>query len=123
MVISARDAPPNSLGLVEDASGGTIADPELLRHSSITSTDSSVAICCLNWQDGETEITLGPTREVDPGTSPAFQWFVKTPTSKIVVRSVLLGTILELAVAQTETTIRVWVNHPREPDSVIIGLG
>jgi len=33
MVISASVAPPNSLVLVEDASGGTIANPELLRLS------------------------------------------------------------------------------------------
>jgi hypothetical protein len=121
-MISTRVAPPNSLILVEDASGGTIADPELLRHSSITATDSCVAICCLNWQDGDTEITLGSTREVDPGSPPAFQGTVRTPSGNIVVRSVSREVILELAVAKPETAIRVWVNHPREPDNVIIGV-
>jgi hypothetical protein len=121
-MISAKVAPPNSLVIVEGSAGGVIADPERLRDSKITSTDSCVAICVRNAQDGDTEIILGPTREVDPGSPPAFQGVLKTPTSRVAVRSVVLETLLEVAVPKPMTQIRVWVNHPTEPDKVIIGV-
>jgi hypothetical protein len=40
----------------------------------------------------------------------------------VAVGTVLLKTILELSVRQPTTVIRVWVNHPIEPDEVIVGV-
>ena len=72
-MISAKVAPPYSLVIVEDAAGGTHPDPETLRHSHIVASDSCVAIACLMAQDGETEITLGSTSEVDSGSPQLFR--------------------------------------------------
>ena len=121
-MISAKVAPPYSLVIVEDAGGGSFPDPETLRHSPIVATDSCIAIGCLMAQDGETEITLGPTRQVDSGSPPAFQGTLNTPTGRVAVRTVLLTTILEMSVPLPTTAIRVWVNHPTEPDKVIVGV-
>ena len=72
--------------------------------------------------DGETEFTLGEMHEVDPGVRPVFQGELKTPNYKIVLRSVLGETILEAPVSQLSTTVRIWANHPTEPDEVIVGI-
>lgn len=120
MATSARIAPPNSLVLVADPSGGEI--PETMAGSLIASTSSCIAVGCRSDVDGETEFTLGSTREVDPGNRPAFEGKLNTPNRKIAVRSVLGQTILEATVPQQQTTVRVWVNDPKEPDKVIVGI-
>ena len=121
-MIVAKVAPPYSLVRVEDPRGGIIADPEKLRDSSIVATDSCIAITVQYGYDGDIELTLGPGREVDPGSPPAFQGELETPTGQVAVRSVPLETILEHPASKPVTQIRVWTNHPREPDKVIIGI-
>jgi hypothetical protein len=121
MAKSVKVAPPYSLVLVEDPSGGEI--PENVAASLIVSTSSCIAVGCRSDVDGVTEFTLGATREVDPGDHPAFEGEVKTPNRKIAIRSVLGQTILEAPVPQEQTTVRVWVNDPKEPDRVTVGIG
>ena len=121
MATSAKVAPPNAMVLVADPSGGEI--PKTMTGALIASTSSCITVGCRSDVDGETEFTLGRTREVDPGDRPAFEGKLKTPNRKIAVRSVLGRTILETPVPQQQTMIRVWVNDPKEPNRVIIGVG
>ncbi len=73
--------------------------------------------------DGETEVTLGSADDVDPGQSPAFDATLDTPNRAVVVWTVENETVLSAPVPDTETRVRIWVNHPTEPDRIIIGLG
>jgi len=120
MAASTKVAPPNSVALIADPSRAEI--PETMGGSLIASTNSCVVVACRSDVDGETEFTLGSTREVDPGDRPAFQGMLKTPGRKIAVRSVLGQTMLEAPVPQDQTKIRIWVNDPKEPDRVIVGI-
>jgi hypothetical protein len=72
--------------------------------------------------DGETEVTLGAAHIVDPRTRPAFDGMLATPGHAVVVSTVERKTILKEPVGGTFTRVRIWVNHPTEPDKVIIGL-
>jgi hypothetical protein len=72
--------------------------------------------------DGETEFTLGDMHEVAAGDRCVFQGELRTPGHKIVLRSVLGQIILEAAVSKLSTTVRIWTNHPTEPDEVIVGI-
>jgi hypothetical protein len=74
-------------------------------------------------QDGETEVTLGAAREVDPHHLPTFEGPLATPNGAVVVSTVEGKSILETRVPSPNTWVRVWGNHPTEPDKVIIGLG
>jgi hypothetical protein len=122
MASSAKTAPPNSLVLVaDDPSRCDI--PETMAGSLIAATSSCIAVGCRSEVDDETEFTLGATREVDPGDHPAFEGVLKTPHRKIAIRSVFGQTILEAPVRQEQTTVRVWVNDPKEPDRVTVGIG
>jgi hypothetical protein len=118
---STKIPPPYSLILVGDPGEGNI--PASIDGSLIASTDSCVAVGCRSETDGDTQFVLGDTRDVDPGGQPIFQGTLKTPGHRIALRSVIGLMILETPVPHDETTIRVWVNDPNEPDQVIVGIG
>jgi hypothetical protein len=118
---STRISPPNSLLFVSDPAGGTV--PEFTPGKLILSTESCVSIGCHSEQDGATEVTLGKAQEVDPGSTPAFDDEMETPSRAIAIMTVEREKVLEASVPAIRTRVRIWVNHPIEPDKVIIGLG
>ena len=73
-------------------------------------------------QDGETEIVLGLMHEINPGSRPAFDGMLETPSRAVVVSTVEEEVLLEAIVSSTRTRVRIWVNHPTEPDKVLVGL-
>ncbi len=120
MITSKRIAPPNSVILIEDPSGGEI--PASMNQSVIAATDSCIAVGCLAEDDGETEIILGLSGEVSDGDQPAFDGLVKTPSRKVAVRTVHGVTVLETAVPKSEARVQVWVNDTREPDRITVAV-
>lgn len=120
MTRSVKIAPPNSLLFISDPDGGV--PPYPIRGAQILATDSCVAIACYPSIDGETAVTLGPGREVDPGNPPAFDATLATPSREIVVTTVERETILSENVPGTVTRIRAWVNRPSMPDQIIVGV-
>ena len=121
MAKSTKVAPPHSLILIVDPSGGEI--PPTMLGSLIASTDSCIAVACRSEVDGDTEFTLGETGYVSPAGEPAFQGGLKTPNRKVTLRTVTGQTILETPVLQQETMVRVWTNDSSEPDQVVVGIG
>lgn len=113
-------APPNSLLFVSDADGGKPPIP--VRGAQILATSSCLSIACYPWIDGETAVTLGPRHEVDPGTTPAFDGELKTPSRTLVISTVDQKTILSETVPGILTRVRAWVNRPSMPDQVIVGF-
>jgi hypothetical protein len=73
--------------------------------------------------DGATEVTLGAARDVDPGGRPAFDGMLETPSRIVIVATSERKTLLDSSVPGMGTRVRIWVNHPNEPDKVIVGLG
>ncbi len=108
MTLNATIAPPYALIYIEDPSGGE--NPALDHGAVIAATASCVAVGCQSDVDGPTRFTLGVAREVDPGTRPAFEGRIITPTRMVALRTALLQTILAAPVTHEETYIRVWVN-------------
>jgi len=118
---SVKIAPPNSLLFISDPVGGVV--PEWKRGAQILSSPSCISFGCMAFMDGETEVTLGAGREVDPGGIPAFDGVLETPNRAVVVSTVERKTILDASVPDRRTRVRIWGNRPTEPDQVIIGLG
>jgi hypothetical protein len=121
MKTSIEIAPPNSLLFISDQSGGTT--PEIVNGESIWSTSSCVAVGCFTFSDGRTKVTLGAAGEVAPGRKPRYDGPLKTPSKSVVVSVVGGKPILQMAVQSQMTRVRIWTNHPTEPDEVIVGLG
>ena len=120
MTNSIKLAPHYSLIFIADSGRGEI--PERMDRP-IVSTGSCIVVGCRADVDGETEFTLGETHDVDPGDLPAFHGLLKTPNCRIVLHTAEDETILQATVPQRETVVRIWVNHPSQPDRVIVGLG
>ncbi len=120
MTTSTRVAPPNSLVLIEDSSGGVI--PTSMNQSLIVATDSCVAIGCKVEDDGETEIVLGFCGDIDAGEPPEFEGTLRTPSRKLLIRTVHGVTLLEMSVPAAETKLKIWVNDPIEPDRIGVGI-
>lgn len=114
-------SPPNSVLFVSDQAGGVA--PQITREKRIWATPSCVAFGCLMEQDGLTEVTLGPAEEVARQDSPAFDGFLETPLRAVVVSTSETRSVLEESVPGAHTRLRIWTNHPTEPDKVIIALG
>jgi hypothetical protein len=72
--------------------------------------------------DGETLVLLGSAPELDPGESPAFDGMLETPNRAVVISTVERETVLEMRVPNARTHLKIWVDHPTEPDKVIIGV-
>jgi len=118
---SLKISPPNSMLFVSDISGGKT--PEIVRGKRIWSTPSCVALGCLMEQDGPTDVTLGLASEVALPERPAFDGVIETPSRVVVVSTTEHRQVLRAEVSDARTRLRIWVNHPSEPDRVVLGLG
>jgi hypothetical protein len=118
---SIKVAPPNSMFLISDAQRGFAADVSR-SIPAIAATDTCIAVGSLAEMDGETKITIGPADEVDPGGHPTFDGALATPTRTVVVFTIEWKKLLEARVSSLQTRVRIWTNHPNEPDDVVIGL-
>jgi hypothetical protein len=97
--------------------------PKIERGSSIWSTSACIAVGCTPDVDGETKIAIGASEEVGLVGKPAFDGELETPSQVVSVDVVPGKKVLEQPVPGTSTRVRIWVNHPVEPNNVTIGLG
>ena len=65
---------------------------------------------------------LGQSREVAPKSRPAFDGNLETPSGVVTITFVGGRQVLREPVSGRNARVRVWTNHPNEPDEVIIGL-
>jgi hypothetical protein len=47
---------------------------------------------------------------------------LETPGRAIVISTVTAETVMKTIVPGQRTRVRIWVNHPRWPDKIIIGV-
>ena len=119
MPISKKVAAPNALLLLSDIKGGKA--PKEMQGSLVASTPTCIAIGCMSDYNGETEVRVGAAREVGSSKPPAFEGDLNSP-SRAVAFWTIDGTVLEAPVQHARTRVRIWLNHPSEPDEVVIGL-
>jgi hypothetical protein len=119
-------APPYSIAFVSGPKGYQPPLPTSNKLGQILSTPSCVSFPVLMSQDGPTRFTLGDFREVMPqrvpAQAPVFDGMIDTPDKHIIVSSAEDVTFLEMPVRTKKTRVRIWTNHPTEPDEVIIGV-
>jgi hypothetical protein len=115
-----KTRPVNSLIFVSDRSGGD--SPKPVRDAQIQSTSSCISIACYPEQDGATTVTLGDMQDVDPGRPASFEGELAAPSRSVVVSTSDRKTILEKQVGGQSIKIRVWVNHPKWANEIVIGV-
>lgn len=74
-------------------------------------------------QDGDTEVSLGSTQEVNPEGPPIFDGLLETPTRTVNIETAEGELVLQSEVSSENTRVRIWTNAPREPDKIVVGLG
>jgi hypothetical protein len=124
MRITKRYAPAYSRIYISDASGGTPPDPTIMQP--VMSTPTCVSVSVLMDQDGPTTFTLGDFREVIPQRvpqqAPVFDGMIDTPEAHLVISTAESVVFMDMPVRGKTTRVRIWTNHPTEPDEVIIGV-
>ena len=121
MFRSVKTAPPNSMFVIVDPDN-RVKGPDWSGHDPLASTEACVYGACYPEVDGETQFTLGSMRDVDPGMDPVFDGTIKTPNRKISLETSHREPILSATTKGQETKLRIWTNHPRFPDKVIVGI-
>ncbi len=114
-------APPNSLFVIDDSCDGI--PPDTIPPSRIVASSSLLYVGCLMFQDGPTEITLGAADEVPHEGMIAFDGVLETPNRQIWISTVDYTVVAKQHVGTLNTRVRVWTNHPTEPDRIIVGTG
>ncbi|TKT80051.1 hypothetical protein [Aquamicrobium sp. LC103] len=92
--------------------------------TGLIASDECINVMCLYWNEGDTKITLGPVEELPyRSEAPRFDGMLQTPEHKVILFDVNTPEILSMDVSETKTRVRIWTNHPTQPDDVVIGLG
>lgn len=112
---------PNGVFFISDIAGGEV--PEFVRNANVLATPSCIGVVCLNASEGETRISIGSLRDVTPEHVLIFDNALETRNKTVAVTTVEKGKILVAPVPETMMQVRIWTNHPAEPDEVIIALG
>ena len=120
MRASIQVAPPNSLLIVCDVHGWTA--PKITPDKRIWSAPSCIIVGCLAFMDGSTQVVLGDGSEVDPGDHASFDDMLFIPAGAVAIKTVEGDTLLQQQVRNTRVRVRIWTNHPTEPNQVIVGL-
>lgn len=113
--------PVNSLIFISDRAGGEI--PAWQKDKQILWTNSCISVLCYPEQDGPTEIILGTGREIDPGFRARFDGMLEIPNCTVTVQNVTHESLLSMEVAEQIVRVRIWVNHPRWANKIVIGVG
>lgn len=90
---------------------------------TIPSTPDCVSIPTQNWGDGETVFEVGEASEIALSTAPAFDGMLNTPDMKLLFFDANVDNFATIPLPTARTRIRVWIDHPREPEHVVVAWG
>jgi hypothetical protein len=122
MIHETHVAPPNSVILVMDQTVGKV--PGSMNQNLVTATPSCVAVGTLCQADGETLLSLSDEMPLRlPKQAPVFDGILPTPSKRLSVCSVHDEPLLLLDVPSSNTRVRIWGNHPAEPNEIWIVVG
>jgi hypothetical protein len=121
-------APPHSIFFISDPDIEVVPKIDG-RTPTIWATSSCLVIGCLMFQDGTTDLTLLAGEEADRGAvrlagdrefDRVFDGMLQSPGKRLVVSTSEKQVLLKLAVPAANSRIRVWTNHPTEPEKIVV---
>ncbi len=96
--------------------------PNVDGKGSFWRTPSAIALACEIDCEGPAEIVVGPLDDVPQPGPPLLDDLIETPSSLLEFSLVPNAKIFEVPVNGPKTRLRIWTNHPTQPDVVVIGL-
>jgi hypothetical protein len=97
--------------------------PTAMRGEPFAQSPRCINVGCRMWQDGEVEITLAASGEIEREDAPALDTSISTPQKQVLLFDANHPELLKLAVSTRRTRIRVWTNHATEPDRITVIVG
>lgn len=97
--------------------------PAAVRGASLATNRHCINVGCRMWRDGGVGITLGLYGELEPAGALRLDWRILTPDLLVLLFDANNPELMQLPVTTTNTRIRVWTNHPAEPDEVAVVVG
>jgi len=119
-VYKATIAPPNSFIVIMDPQARNA--PETTGNRGIVGTEECIAVACRSAPGAATELVFGWDREVGLSKLPVFEGWLRVPSRRVTLKTVLGEELASLEVAKRRVIVRIWADHPREPDHVVIGI-
>jgi hypothetical protein len=111
---------PNGIVFIQDSGGEDVPMPT--DESGVWWNPFGISVACMHEQDGETDITMGPTSQVAQMQHLLFDGAINTPERKVLVFIVPGETVLEQDVQSTQTRVQIWTDGKRYPANIMIGL-
>lgn len=97
--------------------------PLHMDKQGIFSSPDCINVPALYWNDGDTHVTFGPASEITEARKPDFEGILNTSDKELILFDANEPQYAIADVPSTKTRIRVWIDHPTEPEYVIIAWG
>ena len=97
--------------------------PTHMDRRGVLSSKDCILIPALYWNDGDTHVTFGPASEIEEKRKPDFDGILNTPNNEIILFDANNPQFAISRVPSAKTRIRVWMDHPIEPENVVIAWG
>lgn len=97
-----------------------IKPPIDLDYGRIAANTECITVPSIYSYDGDTTVVVGPFAELNQTIPPDYSGVLNTP-HRLIMLSEALADIADIKVSSTKTHVRIWVNHPTQPDHVVIG--
>ena len=97
--------------------------PTHMDRRGVLSSSDCILIPALYWNDGDTHVTFGPASEIVGAKRPDFDGTLNTPNKEIILFDADEPQYAIADVPSLKTRIRVWIDHPTEPENVVIAWG
>ncbi len=97
--------------------------PTHMDRRGVLSSKDCILILAYYWSDGDTDVTFGPVSEITEARNPDFDGILNTPNNEIILFYANNPQFAISRVSSAKTRIRVWMDHPIEPSTVVITWG
>ncbi len=97
--------------------------PQAANGTALATNRHCINVGCRMWQDAEIWIALGRRDEVHLAGDPVLDCSISTPDRQVILFDANHPELMRMPVTTINTRIRVWTNHPTEPDEVIVAVG
>lgn len=112
-------AVPYAVILIGDPRGGA---PETMKGAPVSSTESCVAVGCRPAPDGETELIVCTGDAEGMAGGPVVDAVLALPSRQVAIRPVTGAPFYVHHVSAIHARVRIWTNHPVEPDRVVVSI-
>lgn len=97
--------------------------PLHMDKQGIFSSSDCINVPAYYWGDGDTNVTFGPILEITGIREPDFDGILNTPNNELILFDAIEPEFASAQVPSAKTRIRIWMDHPIEPQNVVIAWG